>query len=79
MLYEQENIQEPNYKELIITKLAYERCERYISCARALIHMHEDEGEENRPEHKRFFKNLWHILDLVSVEIDALTEQLDDK
>ena len=64
-----------NAKRIILTKLTYERCKSYISNARVIMHLHR--GEEF--DDGMAFKNLWHILDLISHDLDVLDNTLENK
>ena len=65
----------PQAKNTILMKLALERHESCISAARAIMHLYQDEV----PADAASFDNLWHILNMMSAEIDTLNEILDAK
>lgn len=62
----------------VAAKLAYERCEQYVLSARAMLHI-KGEKYEAPPMHRADpeNRNLWHILDLISMELTVLNEMLD--
>lgn len=66
------------FRDIIMTKLAYERCAHHISCARAILHIHDCDLHDQGTQQIRLYRNLWHILNLVSHEIDTLNERLNE-
>ncbi|MCB1531340.1 MAG: hypothetical protein KDJ35_00575 [Alphaproteobacteria bacterium] len=67
------NDENPAIKKALLTKMAYERTESYISAARAIMHIHREEQFEDDIT----FENLQHVLQLMSYEISALNGRLD--
>lgn len=62
-----------NIKDMMLTKLSYERCEQYISSMRALLHIHQEEEALQ----SQSFQSLWQILNLMSAELDLLSNTLE--
>ena len=65
----------PQAKNAVLMKLSLERHESCISAARAIMHLYQDDMAADTTS----FENLWHILNMMSAEIDTLNGILDAK
>lgn len=60
--------------DAVILKMAYERCEHALASARAILHISNETEEINNLRSKQ---NLWHILDVVSLELMHMSQLID--
>ena len=68
--------QDENGKDAFLVRLAYERYENYLRSARAVLHVHQDEAQALKDP---CFEQLWHLLDLMSLELNTLLKMLKRK
>ena len=59
--------------DVILTQLTYDRCKSYVNSIQAILHLYRyDESAELRS-----LVNLSHILGLISLELDSLSDMLE--
>ena len=65
----------PEMKHIALNKMALERHANYVSTARAILHLYQDEKTNTYFP----FENLQHIFDLIDSELHAQNALLDQQ